>query len=136
MTDNPKQAAGRAKPPMSAVPMTVLWELALALAEGGRKYGKHNFRVVGEICASDYFDALFRHMTAWWEGEDVDPDSGLSHLVKAMATLVVLRDSQICGTFADDRPPRPPADWFDKIREQFAAIVERHPVPRQSFIQK
>lgn len=91
---NPKDALGCKKPPLSAVPMPVIFEIGTAMLEGACKYARHNYRAVG-IRASVYFDALMRHMCAWWEGEDDDPDSGISHVTKALACLVVLRDAMI-----------------------------------------
>jgi hypothetical protein len=118
---NPKDAVGTAKVPVSTVPMQVVAELqtymgrpvnelvvaemGLALMEGALKYGRHNYRVVG-VRASVYYDAAFRHRAAWNLGQDIDPDSGLSHVAKGIATLVVLRDSMLQGNWTDDRPPK------------------------------
>lgn len=79
-------------------------EMGLGMYEGGAKYGKFNFRAIG-VRSSVYLDACFRHLAAWYEGEDVDADSGISHLVKAMTTLMVLRDAQMRDKMNDDRPP-------------------------------
>ena len=102
---NPKDSVGIRKVPMSTVPLPVLYEVGLAMLEGARRYGRHNYRVSG-VRASVYYDALWRHIGAWWEGEDMDVSSGLPHIVKAIATLVVLRDSQIADNWIDDRPPK------------------------------
>jgi hypothetical protein len=102
---NPKDAVGTKKVPMSCVPLPPLLEVAVAMQEGGRKYGRHNYRKAG-VRGSVYFDAAMRHLFAWFEGEDLDPDSGISHVSKAVATLMVLRDAQIRGNWEDDRPPR------------------------------
>lgn len=105
---DPKQEAGQAKAPFHALPFAVVAEMAVAHGEGALKYGRHNWRS-GEVLASTYYAAALRHIFAWVEGEDTDPDSGLSHLVKAMASLAVLRDAQIQGRALDDRPqPSPP----------------------------
>jgi len=101
---NPKDAVGCGKAPMSCLPMAVVAEVGVALFEGACKYGKFNWRIVG-VRASIYFDAAHRHMTSWWEGEDIDPDSGLSHVTKAISALMVLRDAMIQGNWVDDRPP-------------------------------
>ena len=93
------------------------------MLEGGRKYGRHNYRVVG-VAASTYYDGALRHLTAWWEGEDIDPDSGLPHLSKLLSDIVVLRDAQICEKWVDDRPPRPPKGWLAKMNELAKHIVE------------
>jgi len=104
---NPKDTLGIKKAPLHCLPCDVLMELGLAMAEGAIKYGAHNYRDAG-VRASVYYDALQRHIMAWWEGEDIDPDSGVSHLIKAMACLVVLRDSMNMENWVDDRPMQLP----------------------------
>lgn len=101
---NPKDAVGIKKPPMSTVSALVMKEVGVAMLEGARKYGRHNYRVSG-VRGSVYYDAARRHIDNWWEGQDIDPDSGLSHVTKAIASLVVLRDAMIQGKLVDDRPP-------------------------------
>ena len=130
---NPKEAFGSAKPPTSTVPQTVVYELGLAMLEGALKYGRHNYRISG-IRSSVYFDAAKRHLDAWWEGEDIDPESGLSHLVKAMACLAVMRDAQICGMVNDDRPPSAPHGWMEDMAAKVAALKERYPNPKQPYV--
>jgi hypothetical protein len=112
---NPKDIVGSRKLPFSVLPWRVLCRVALAMLEGALKYGRHNYRGVG-VRASVYFDAcVARHITDWWEGIDVDPDSGLHHLDKAIAGLMVMRDSMLQGNFEDDRPPRGPLSACDMI---------------------
>ena len=91
---NPKDAIGASKVPMSTVSCAVLAEVGVAMLEGACKYGRHNYRGVG-VRASVYYDATQRHLMSWWEGEDLDPDSELSHITKAITSLVVLRDAMI-----------------------------------------
>lgn len=102
---NPKDAIGSLKAPMSVVPMQVIAEVGVALLEGALKYGRFNYRK-SAIKASVYFDATQRHLNAWYEGEDLDPDSELSHITKAIASLTVFRDAMLNGKVIDDRPPR------------------------------
>ena len=97
---NPKDAVGIKKAPFSTVPSPVVAEVGLAMLEGALKYGRHNYRAIG-VRSSVYFDAALRHLTAWWEGQDVDPDSGLSHITKALACLFVLRDANLIGKLVD-----------------------------------
>ena len=101
---NPKDLCGVRKAPMSTVSAAVLAEVGVAMLEGAAKYGRHNYRAVG-VRASVYYDATMRHLMAWWEGEDVDPDSGMSHITKAITSLVVLRDAMIQSKVEDDRAP-------------------------------
>lgn len=119
---NPKDAVGIRKwRVFSVIPFTVLWELGLALLEGGRKYGRHNYRVSG-IRASVYVDAAFGHISQWWEGEDLDPDTGLSHITKAIASLTVMRDAMIQEQFVDDRPPK--THDFNAYRDSLQDICD------------
>jgi len=121
---NPKDMVGVRKAPMSTVPATVMAEVGVAMLEGASKYGRHNFRAIG-VRGSVYYDGTMRHLMAWWEGEDLDPDSGLSHVTKAIASLVVLRDAMIQGKFTDDRPPRSVA-FYPGLHAGAAAIIDRY----------
>jgi hypothetical protein len=125
---NPKDAVGIAKVPRSTLPARPLAEAGLAMLEGALKYGRHNYRAVG-VRASVYYDAVGRHLDAWWEGQDVDPDSGLSHIAKAIAGLAVLRDSMLQGNWVDDRPPRVvDADtWTAEFNAKARALLEKYP---------
>lgn len=102
---NPKDMVGVRKVPMSTVPANVLAEVGVAMLEGASKYGRHNYRAVG-VRGSVYYDGTMRHLMDWWEGQDLDQDSGMSHITKAITSLIVLRDAMIQGKFTDDRPPR------------------------------
>jgi len=58
---NPKDAVGIAKAPISVVSAVVVAELGLAMFEGARKYGRHNWRAA-KARASVYYDAAWRHL--------------------------------------------------------------------------
>ena len=118
---NPKDALGVTKwRTFSTIPMTVMCEVGAAFTEGAHKYGRHNYRYAGAT-ASIYIDGAIGHIMQWWEGEDNDPVTTLSHLSKAIANLVIIRDSMIQGTLKDDRPPKANLDPF---REQLQASVD------------
>lgn len=121
---NPKDALGVRKAPMTTVPMNVVAEVGVAMLEGAVKYGRHNYRGVG-VRTSVYVDATMRHVMSFWEGEDVDLDSGLSHITKAIASLVVLRDAQMRGLAADDRPPRS-APFYPALNAVAGDMLDRH----------
>jgi len=130
---NPKDIVGSRKPPLSTIPPPVLFELGNAMLEGHLKYGGHNWRAMG-IRSSVYYDACMRHLAAWWAGEDIDPDSGMSHIVKAIAGLVILRDAQINDKVNDDRPPKSPPDWMNEAKKRTLEVVDRYEsVARQPF---
>ncbi len=132
---NPKDAVGIRKAPISTVPGTVMAELGLAMLEGARKYGRHNYRVEG-VRASVYRDAAWRHLNKWWEGEDDDRDSGLNHLIKAMASLVVLRDAMICKNWVDDRPPAIPENFLEGLDELAGKVIDRYPDAKDAYTNK
>lgn len=132
---NPKDSVGVAKTPFSTVSAPVIAEIGVAMAEGARKYGRHNYRDVG-VLASVYYDATLRHLTAWWEGQDIDPDSGLSHITKALASLTVLRDTMIRGNWRDDRPPAVQDGWMDDLNHKMKDIIAKYPTSVPAYTQK
>ena len=121
---NPKDIVGIKKAPMSCVPIPVVVEMGVGMLEGATKYGRFNYRAVG-VRSSVYFDATLRHLFAWWEGEDIDPESGMHHIAKALTSLAVLRDAQIQGMATDDRPPSS-AEFYTRLNKTSGEIIERH----------
>jgi len=134
---NPKDAIGIKKAPISTLSGPVIAEMGCAMAEGALKYGRHNYRVSG-VRASVYRDAAFRHLNKWWEGEDIDPDSGLNHIAKALACLSVLRDAMIFENWVDDRPPALPNSqaFWKHLDETMANMMDKYPNPVPAFTQK
>lgn len=111
-TEQPKDTTGYKlmaallpQTPFHLLPWRVVLETALGMMEGGRKYGRHNYRAVG-VRASVYYDATIRHLGDYIEGTSIDIDSGLSHLTKALSSSQVLLDGMIMGNWIDDRPLR------------------------------
>lgn len=124
---NPKDAIGVSKAYLSVLPLGVMMEVALGMLEGGLKYGRHNYRIAG-VRASVYFDATVRHLFDWWEGEDIDPDSELSHITKAIASLTVLRDAMQNGRWTDDRPPPMRSKtWLKQLNAKAKTLLDKYP---------
>jgi hypothetical protein len=121
---NPKDIIGIRKSPMSVIPTPVLVEVGIGMLEGASKYGRHNWRAMG-VRASVYYDATMRHMIAWWEGEDIDKDSDLSHVTKAICSLMVLRDAMIQEKYTDDRPPRS-LPFYDEMNTKAGAVIDKY----------
>lgn len=132
---NPKDRIGIMKLAFSVIPLPVVWEMCLGMLEGGLKYGRHNYRKAG-VRASVYFDATFRHMTSWWEGEDDDPDSQLNHITKAITSLLVLRDSMIRGNWVDDRPPKSDPALMLAMNDKVKALLAKYPDPVEPYTEK
>ncbi len=132
---NPKDVVGSKKVSLAVLSFQVLWQIALGMMEGALKYGRHNYRVSG-VRASVYFDATMRHLGRWFEGEDIDPDSGLSHITKAMTSLHVLLDSMLQGNWVDDRPPRASnQSWADAGNNGVLVLLQKYPNPVPAFTQ-
>lgn len=122
---NPKDRAGLAKPNLSRIPFAPLMEVICALEEGARKYGPWNWRSES-INEQVYADAAIRHLMQWLSGEDVDPDSGINHISKAIAGLIILRDAQMHNCSIDTRTHESNL-MIDKAMLHIAAIHERYP---------
>jgi hypothetical protein len=104
MAENPKliRALKDGKEPLEYLVTTVWPGDAEVHKSGADKYGKFNWREA-EILASTYKGAMLRHLRAWCEGEDVDPESGVSHLYHIRACCAIVLDSEMHGTLIDDR---------------------------------
>jgi len=102
---NPKDAIGSDKVPMHLWPQTATVWGVLGMLDGATKYGRSNWRATG-VRASIYYDAIVRHLTAWFEGEDIDPDSGLPHMAHLLASAAIIVDAIAAGRFRDDRMAR------------------------------
>lgn len=118
---NPKDAIGSGKLPLHLWPETATIMGCMGLLDGMLKYGRGNYRAVG-VRASIYVDACKRHLNAWFEGEDTDPDSGLPHLAHALACLAILVDAQAADQLTDDRQV---AGGYRKLVEEMTTHVGR-----------
>jgi len=76
---------------------------AEVLTAGAAKYGARNFE--RGIAFSRVFAALQRHLWAWHQGEENDPEDGLSHLDHAACNIMFLQTYVKRGMAKfDDRP--------------------------------
>ena len=103
MSSNPKDRIGISKVPLSLLPPAPQAHVALALLDGSKKYGRHNWRSES-VAASIYIDACLRHLNDWMDGEEEAEDSRVHHLGHAAACLFILMDAQQVGNLIDDRP--------------------------------
>lgn len=100
---NPKELAGAKKPPVwSVFPRWVSLLVGRVMAVGAAKYGVFNYRE-SSIQATTYEDAIERHLQLWFDGEDTDPESGVSHLAHVIAGATLLLDAQATGKLVDNR---------------------------------
>lgn len=78
----------RGKPRWSLLPSSILTVLRVA-EYGAQKYSLDNWQLVDDA-RRRYFDALQRHVWAWWSGEMNDPESGEHHLAHATCCALYL----------------------------------------------
>jgi hypothetical protein len=104
-TTNPKDLVGRLKPPMHLIPAVANVLESQVFGLGSVKYGPYNWRE-HSVAASVYIAAMYRHVAAWFDGEESDPESAITHLAHARACLAIILDAQSCGKLVDDRPTK------------------------------
>lgn len=66
-----------------------LWEVGRVGTFGGQKYDFGNWQYL-ENAKERYFDALFRHLFLYMQGEEIDKESGLKHLSHALWNLTAV----------------------------------------------
>lgn len=77
--------------------------IAAILTMGAKKYSARNWEL--GIQYGRVYGAIMRHLSAWWRGENIDSESGRSHLDHAMCELMFLSAYEKRGmTQFDDRP--------------------------------
>lgn len=103
MSEDPKKTAGDKKDPLHLFPTVAFRAVCRVLALGARKYGVYNWRESDGVKASTYTAAIMRHLTQFMDGEDVDAESGESHLAHIQATCCILQDAERVGKLIDDR---------------------------------
>lgn len=117
--ENPKDAIGSGKLPIHLWPTTATMMGCIGLLNGMLKYGRGNWKAAG-VRASIYYDACHRHLDAWFEGEDIDPDDNVPHLAAALACLAIIVDAQAAGKLNDDRNV---AGGYRELRDQLSPLV-------------
>lgn len=99
MSEGVKHDTGKA--PMSLLSTTALRQISEVLAFGAKKYAPDNWR--GGMAWRRLIDASLRHLTAFADGENTDPESGLPHLAHAACCLMFLQEYQAKAMGTDDR---------------------------------
>lgn len=110
---NPKTRDSSHKVPLSLCPPAVRVAIARVLKIGGEKPGRWHWNWRDEpIKASQYIDAIHRHLSLFESGEDLDQEmtelagAPIHHLDAAASSLAILIDAREAGTLIDDRPKK------------------------------
>ena len=75
------------KPKMHLLPPKAILEVAKVLTFGAQKYDEENWRKLDNLQAR-YSSGALRHIFAHIDKEELDPESGLSHLAHAICCLL------------------------------------------------
>lgn len=90
------------KPPLAMLPPAGIRAVAKVQAYGHRKYKDfHNYRKGMEI--SRNLSCAMRHIMAYMDGEDLDPESKESHLGHAACRIMFALQNLEDGVAIDDR---------------------------------
>jgi len=123
---NPKDAIGRTKASVWAVPPTAVLYMGAALQDGAGKYGLFNWRD-SAIDIGIYFDALFRHMCEFRDGEILDEDEPSIETAEWNANLAELLSDDVLRKIGGEVIDNVKAD--DDSREELQWFVEWSFVP-------
>lgn len=93
---------GRKLARFALLPPGALWKIAEVFGFGAAKYADRNWEA-GYPWSWSY-DALQRHLNAFWDGEELDPESGLPHLAHAGFHILALLTYTRTNRAKDDRP--------------------------------
>jgi hypothetical protein len=99
---NPKERFGRAKPSMHFIPPAAIILESIVAALGAKKYGAFNWRTQ-PVNATTYTDAIFRHLSEYLDGDEVDPESKVTVLAHIRSCCAILIDAELNGVLIDDR---------------------------------
>lgn len=77
------------KPRYSLLPTGSVERVIDVLEFGATKYAPNNWQHVSDA-RTRYYDATMRHLSAWWQGEKYDAESGLHHLAHAACCILFL----------------------------------------------
>ena len=127
------------KPNIALIPVECITAIAEVFTFGAEKYEHDNWRK-GMAWSRSYNSAM-RHLLAFWQGENNDVESGLSHLAHAMVNLIFLYWYTLFFKQGDDRfkikrsrKSRKAAPVKYKTREVVVGVAETKVSPGQLMI--
>ena len=89
---------------MDLLPVYPMKKVAEILTMGAQKYGDDNWRTGEPVALSRHYAGVQRHLNAFWSGEDIDGESGQTHLAHAICGLMFMLELHAThGDKVDDR---------------------------------
>ena len=101
------------KPPLALIPKLPLELVADVFGKGASKYAMHNWRA--GIQVSRNLSCALRHIYAYNEGEDLDPELGTNHLANAIVRLMFVIETAAKHPEMDDRWCPGSAAWIAEL---------------------
>lgn len=89
------------------LPVGPLWQVAEHYGKGARKYAERNWERGYSWSLS--FAAMMRHAWQFWRGEDIDEETGSSHLAAVVFHALALMEFGRTHPEKDDRPASGPS---------------------------
>ena len=93
------------KPRMDLLPPKAIVEVAKVLGFGAEKYGPENWRLLDNL-QGRYTAGALRHIFAHMDGEELDPESGTSHLAHALCCLLFKLEIELENAEIEKEKPR------------------------------
>lgn len=79
------------KPRWDLLPINITEEVVKVLTYGAKKYSDDNWLKVDNL-DKRYYAAAMRHLCAYRQGQENDPESGFSHLAHAICCLMFMSE--------------------------------------------
>ena len=78
------------KPMFELIDPKFLKDMALVLTHGGEKYGTGNYKKAKAEQQKLYIGAIHRHLNAWQQGNKIDQDTNINHLISVSINAMFL----------------------------------------------
>ena len=93
------------KPKMNLLPPKAIVEISKVLTFGAAKYDAENWRKLDDL-QNRYTAGALRHIFAHMDGEELDPETNLSHLAHAMCCLLFKLEIELENAKIEEEKPR------------------------------
>ena len=93
------------KPKMNLLPPKAIVEISKVLTFGAEKYDAENWRKLDDL-QNRYTAGALRHIFAHMDGEELDPETNLSHLAHAMCCLLFKLEIELENAKIEEEKPR------------------------------
>ena len=105
------------KPKMNLLPPKAIVEVAKVLTFGAQKYGPENWKELEDL-QNRYLAGALRHIFAHMDGEQLDPETGLSHMAHALCCLLFKLEIELENAKIEEEEPRESDEQQHQTRDQ------------------